>query len=126
MRERQRIRVGDGEKCPCRAKSGEVPAGGVVKLQLRGAAMADHLEIAPQDAKRVAGADGFHAGLFRSEPPGQVRRGVPTSQAVSDLPVGEHAAQEPIAVPLERLRDAVDFSGINAQADDVHGGTLLH
>ena len=126
MRERQRIRVGDGEKCPCGAKPGEVPARGVVKLQLRGAAMADHLEIAPQDAKRVAGADGFHAGLFRREPPGQVRRGVPTSQAVGDLPVGEHAAQEPIAVPLERLRDAVDFSGINAQADDVHGGTLLH
>ena len=69
MRERQRIRVGDGEKCPCRAESGEVLAGGVVKLQLRGAAMADHLEIAPQDAKRVAGAEAFMPASFAVEPP---------------------------------------------------------
>ena len=94
-------------------------AGAAVQLQLRRTAAADHLDVAPEHALRVAGAERFHRRFFRGEPPGEMDGRHAAAHAVRDFALGEDAAEKPVAVALDRVGDAADVGGVEAETDDV-------
>lgn len=96
------------------------PAGGAaVKLETRWPAGPNDLDVPPQDVLRMPRAERLHARFFRREPTREVNGCRPAACAVRDFRVGENAADEPIAVTLDRCGDAVDFRSINTQTNDV-------
>ena len=63
----------------------------------------EHLDVLPEHAARVPGSERLHRRLFRREASGQVRHGIAAPRTIGNLAVGEDAAQESVAVALERL-----------------------
>ena len=98
---------------------GKSPRGAAVQLQLRGSAAANHLDVAPQHTLRVAGAERFHGRLLRGEAAGEVNGRHASARAVGDLTLGEDAAREPLAVPRDRVGDAMDVGRVEAEPYDV-------
>src|SRR5438552_19083129 len=115
--------MGDRQERGAAADCGESPRRAAVKLQLRRTTAPDNLEIAPQHALRVAGAERFHAGFLGGEPACKMNGGHAAARAIRDFAVGEYAAQKPISVPLDDVRNAVDVGWREADADD--GGHYL-
>ena len=62
----------------------------------------------------------FIAASLAANRRGQARDGIAVPRTIGNLAVGEHAAQEPLAVPLEHLAHARDVGGIEAETDDSH------
>ena len=119
LRHRQRVGVRDGQQRGTAAHCREPPGGAAVQLQLRRPAAADHFHVAPEDALRMTGAEGFHRRLFRSEAAREMNRRLPAPHAVRDFPFRENALQKPRPVSVDGADDAGDFGEVDAQADDV-------
>lgn len=101
----------------------EAPRGAAVQLQLRWpAGTTDDLDVAPEDALRVAGAEGFHRGFFRGEAAGKVNRRVASPHAIRDFAFGEDAVCEALAVPFDGGGDSWNVGGVESEADDGEAG----
>ena len=87
--------------------------------ELRGTAPAHDLDVAPQHALRVSGAERFHRCFLGGESAGKMNRGNAPTPAVSDLALGENAVNESIAVALDGLRNAIDVGRVDSQPDDI-------
>jgi hypothetical protein len=119
LREGQFVGMRDGEQCRTASHRGKPARGSAVQLQLRGAAAAHDFDITPQDSLGVAGAERLHRGFLRGKPPREMNGGHPPAHGVVDLAVGEDAAQEALAVALDRIGDTVDVGRVDPEADDV-------
>ena len=115
----QVVRVSDGQERSPAPHLGEPACGAAMKLQLRRSAASHYLDVAPQDAARVAGAERLHGRFLCGEPPGKMNGWNAAPRAVFDLGVCEDAVKEPLAVPLDRVRDTVDIRGVEPEPDDV-------
>ena len=102
LRHRERVGVRDGQQRRTAAHRARAPRGAAVQPQLRRPAAAERPRVAPEHAARMAGAERLHRRFLRREAPGEVRHRVAPPRAIGDLAVGEDAAQEPVAVALER------------------------
>ena len=110
--------MGDREERRLGAKHREATGGAAVKLQLRRPSAPHHLDIAPEDLLGVTGAERLHRRFLCGETPGKMDRGRTTALAVGNFPVGENAAEKPIAVPFDCCRDARDVGRIETKAND--------
>src|SRR5579862_4143015 len=90
-----------------------------MQLQLRRTAVPDDLDVAPENARRMACAERLHRRFLRGEPAGKMNRRDPPARAVGDLAVREDASQETVPVPFNRLGNPGDVGGVEAEADDV-------
>ena len=99
----------------------EAPRGAAVQLQLRGTpGPADDLDVAPEHALRVPGAERFHRGFLRSKAAGKMNRGVAPPHAVRDFTFGEDAVCESLAVALDGGGDSWDVGGVEPESDNGH------
>src|SRR5258707_786040 len=78
------------------------------------------LDVLPEHAPRVTGAERLHGGLLGGEPGGQAGDGVAVAGTIGNLTVGEHAVQKTIAIPAEHLAHARDVRRVEAQPQDAH------
>ncbi len=78
----------------------------------------DHPHVAPEDAAMKPGAERLGAGLLGGEALGVGGGAHPPPLRFPPLDVGEDAADEALAVALERLLDAPDVDQVAADADD--------
>ena len=101
------------------ADRGETPGGAAVKLQLRRAAAADDLDVAPQHPCVWPVPSAFIAASLAAKRPAKWMAGHAPAHAVGDFAVGEDAPQEPVAVALDGVGDAGDVGGVESEADDV-------
>ena len=108
----------DREKRRYAADRLEAALGAAMKPQLGRTTVTHHLDIAPQHALRMSGAEGFHRRFLRREPPGEMNRGDAPSRAVRDLTVCEDTLEKPLAVARDRVRDAVDVGRVEPEPDD--------
>jgi hypothetical protein len=121
LSEGERIGVRDGQLRRLAADPVEAPGRTALQLQLRRpAGPADDLDVTPQHALRVAGAERLHRRFLGREPAGKMDRRMAAAHAVRDFAVGEDAPSESIAVALERRGDARNLRGIESQTDDGH------
>ena len=120
LRERQSFGVGNGEQRAICFQSRESSRGAAVKLQLRGRPWrTDDLDIAPMHTLSVSCAERLHGRFFCREPSSEMRCRIAPPRGVSDFAVGKDAAQEPITVARDGRFDAIDFGGIEADADNI-------
>ena len=91
--------------------------------ELRRAAAPDDLDVAPEHSVRMAGAERFHRRFFRGKAAGKVNRRHLATRAVRHFAVGEHALQEPLAVSLDRVGDAIDIRGVQTESENVRHAT---
>ena len=110
MRNREERRAGSDRR--------EATAGATMKLELRRTSAADDFHVAPEHLLSMTGSECFHRRLFGSEAAGKVDRRIPPALAIRDLPVGEDAAQESLAVSFDCRGDAGDIGSIEAKAND--------
>ena len=89
-----------------------------MKLQLRGTSAAHDFNVAPEDLLGMTRSKRLHRRLFGSEAAGIVNRWSPPALAIRDLPVGEDAAQESLAVSFDCRGDARYIGSIEAKAND--------
>src|SRR5579872_1518085 len=101
------------------ADCGKTPPRAAVQLELRRPAMPDDLDVAPEDAVRMAGAQRLHRGFLGGEAAGKMDRRHTAPRAVGNLTVREDPAEKSVAVPLDRVGDAVNVGGVETDADDV-------
>lgn len=121
MSEGERIGVSDRELRGLTADLREAPRGAAVQPELRRTAgLADDLDVAPEYALRVAGAERLHRGFLRREAAGEMDRGVPASHAVRDFTGGEDPVGKPFAVALDRGGDAGNLSGVESESNNGH------
>ena len=109
----------DRQQRALRAERRKPPGRAAVELELRRTAAAHDLDVPPQHLLRVSRAERLHAGFLGREPSGKVDRGHAAAIAIGNFPVGEDAAQKPLAVALDRGGDAIDFRGVKTEPDDV-------
>jgi len=69
--------------------------------------------------RRLPCAKRLHRCFLPGEPAGEMHSGVAPPHAVSDLPLGEYALQEALAVALDRTCDTRDLRGIDTQPHNV-------
>src|SRR6185295_19081799 len=97
-----------------------------MELQLRGAAVPDDFDVAPQHLLGVTGAERLHGRFLRGKPAGEVNGRLAPRRAVRDFAVGENTARKPVAIAIERPRDTIDFRDVDAETDDVgHGPEMI-
>lgn len=101
------------------ANRGKSPRRPTMEAQSRRTAVANDLDVAPEDLLRVAGTERFHPRFLCCKPPGKVNRGLASTPAVRNFAIGEHPPQEPLAIPLNGGGDARDFGRVKSQANDV-------
>ena len=89
LRHGERLGMRDGERANGGPSCASARRGAAVQPQLRRTAGANDLDVLPEHAARVPGAERLHRGLFRREPAGQVRHGVSVPRTIGDLSVGE-------------------------------------
>lgn len=89
-----------------------------MKLQLRGTSAAHHFNIAPEYLLGMTRSERLHRCLLGSEAAGKMDRRIASALAVRDLPLGEDALQEPLAVSFDCRGDARDIGSIEAKAND--------
>jgi len=119
LREGKIVRVGDGQERRSRAEFGKPSSGAAVKLQVRRAAVPHNLDVAPEDAPGVAGAERFHGRFFRGKASGEMNGRHAPPHGVGDFAVREHALQKPNPVSRDGGGDAVDIRCVQAEPDDV-------
>ena len=119
LRESEGDGVSDGEQRGLGAHRGKSPGGAPVEPQLRRAASADDLEIAPQNFLGMAGPKRLHAGLFCRKSPRKMNGGRAAPAAVGDFGLGEKAADKAFAVSFDQRSDAWNLGGGEAWANDV-------
>ena len=121
LSERERVGVSDREFRRAAADFREAPGRAAVQLQLRRTArLADHFDVAPQDALRMPGAERFHRRLFRGEPAGKVNGGLAPARAVRDFTVGKNPLRKSIAVAVDRGGNTRNFGRVEPKPDDGH------
>lgn len=120
MCEGKRVGMGDGQQRRAPAHDGQPACCAAVQPQLRGATVANNLNVSPQNALRVARAERLHRGFLGREAAGEVDRRILAAQAVRDLAVGEETMGKPITVAFDGVGDAADVGGIEPESDDVH------
>jgi len=89
-----------------------------MKLQLRRTSAPHDFNVAPEHLLGMTRSERFHRRLFGSEAAGKMDRRIAPALAVRDLPVGEDAAQESLAVSFDCRGDARDIGSIEAKAND--------
>ena len=117
---RKGIGMRDGQLRRMAADCLESARGAAVQLQLRGAAASHDLDVAPQHASRVAGAECLHRGFLRCKASGEMNRRVAAAHAVRHFGLGENAVRKTLAVPLDGGGDARDVRCVEPDSDDVH------
>ena len=110
--------MGDGEERRFRAESREATGGAAVKLQLRRPSSAHNLDVTPKYLLSVTGSERFHRRFLCGEAPGKMDRWGASTLAVRDLPVGEDAMEEALAVSFDCRCDSRDISRIETKAND--------
>ena len=120
LRQRERVGMRDGDERGSAAHGGEPARGAPVQPQLRWTAVSHDLDVAPQDAVRVAGSQGLHGGFLGRESAGKVRRRHAAPHAVGHFALGEDTMGESLAVALDGGGDTGDVGGVKPESDDVH------
>jgi len=118
--QRESVGMRDGQLRRVAANRLEPSSSAAMQLQLRRSAMADHLDVAPQHALRVARAERLHRCLFSGKASGEVNGGVVTAHAVGNFGLGKNAMCKTVAIPLDRGRYAGDVRRVEPDSDDVH------
>lgn len=118
FRQRERVGMRDGQERSGAPKRSESIRRAAVKPQLRGTAAPDDLDVAPQHAKRMTGAERLHGRFLRRETSGEMNGRNAAAQAVRHFAFGEHTMEKPIAVAFDRLGDAIDIGDVEAEPDD--------
>ena len=113
LRECERIGVLDGQEGRRGADRAKATGGATVQLKLRGAAVADHLDVAPQHTLGMARAERLHRRFLGGEATGEVGHRIPATRTIGDLPFGEYALEKSLAVLIERARDAREVGHVN-------------
>ena len=90
-----------------------------MQRELRGAAVSNDLDVTPQHALRMAGAERLHRGLLRREAAREMNGRVAAARAVRDLAFSEDSLQKAVTVSLDRVGDTGDVGGVETKADDV-------
>jgi hypothetical protein len=116
---RQVFRMCDRQQRRAPSDGGETSAGAGVESQARWTAVTNDLDVAPQDAIRVASAERLHRGFLRGKPAREMDRRKAASLAIVDFPRRKNAADKTIAIPLDGRGDAVDVGRIDPKSDDV-------
>lgn len=88
--------------------------------QLRRPGQAEHFNVLPEDAARMSSAERLHRRLLRGEPTGKMGDRVSAARTIGNLPLGEDAPQETVAVTLEGRTDAGNISRVESKPEDVH------
>ena len=101
------------------ANLGEPAGRAAVKMQLRRAAFAYHLDVPPQDLLGMSGAERLHRRFLCGEAPGKMDFRVTSPLAVGDLTLCKHALQETIAEALDGVRDPRDVGRVDAKPENV-------
>ena len=91
-----------------------------MEQQLGRATSTKDLDITPEHAARVPGAECLHGCFLSRKARSKRRSGVVPAQAVRDLVLSEHTEQEPIAEALDRSGDTRNLSSINARPYNFH------
>lgn len=117
--EREGVGMRNRQERGRRVHGGETPGGAAVEQQRRRTAVADHLDIPPEDPLRVACPERLHRGLLGGEATRKVDGRDSPTRAVGDLSVREDPAQKPIAEPLHGTDDARNVGGVYSETDDV-------
>src|SRR5260221_3553911 len=112
--------MGEGQQRSARLHGVEAPERPARQPELRGTAVPEHLDVLPEHAPRVTGAERLHGGFLGGEPGGQARDWVAVARTIRNLAVREHAAQKAVAVPLEHVAYARDVRRVEAQPQDAH------
>jgi hypothetical protein len=94
-----------------------------VKLQAGWTAASHDLDVLPQDALRLTGAERFHRGLLRGEAPREMWSRIPALGTIGNLTGSEHAVQESVAIAFEDVGDTGNVGGVETYAEDVHDRT---
>lgn len=115
--------MGDRHVRPAHVHRIGAPLCAAVELKARRAAAAHDLDVPPEHAVRMAGAERFHGRFLRGETAGKVRHGVTAAGTIRNFAVGEDTTQKTVAVAREDLRDARNVGGVEPDADDVHAWT---
>jgi hypothetical protein len=119
LRERQGVGMCNGQQRRLGTQGGESAGCAPMKPQLRGTALPDHFDAAPQHLLCVTGPKRLHGRLFRGKAACEMNRGVVSAHAVGDFALGEYTLQEPIAEALDGCGNTGDIGRIEAQTDDV-------
>ena len=117
---REGIGMRDGQLRRMAADCFEPARGAAVQLQLRRAAASHHLDVAPQHASRVTGAECLHRRLFRGKASGEMNGRVVAAHAVRHFGLGKNAIRKTLAVPLDGGGNARDVRCVEPDSDDVH------
>jgi hypothetical protein len=110
----------DGQERRSAAHGVEPPGGAPVQPQLRRTPPTHDLDVAPEDALRVARAEGFHGRFLGCEAAGKVDRRLTTPHAVRHLALREDTMGETLAVTRDRGEDTRDVSRVQTESNDVH------
>ena len=86
----------------------------------RSAWLAHDLDVPPEDALRVTGAEGLHGRLLRREAAREMNCRIVAPPAVRHFGLGEDAMREAFAVSLDGRGNARDVDGVEPETDDVH------
>lgn len=120
LRERQTVGVCDGHERSAYQHTVGSPCRTTVKLQARRSTTANHLDVFPEDAARVAGAECFHGRFLRGEATRQMRGRVPPLGTIGNLAVGKHTLQEAFAVTVENRGHPWNVGGVETNTENVH------
>ena len=120
LRQRESFRVRDGQQRRLHSHALGTRGRAAVQPQLRRPRHTYYLDVLPEHTARVTGAERLHTSFLGREAAGEVRDGVAPPLTIGNLAVGEDAAQETIAVALQRLRDARDVRRVEPDSNDVH------
>ena len=110
----------DGEQRSHRAQRFEAAKRPARQPQLRRTSPAEHLDISPQHATRMARSERLHRGFFRGEPSGKARNRIALARTIGNLLVGEDAPEKAFTMTREDLANARDVGGVETEADDAH------
>ena len=117
---RQRVGVRDRQKRSSNLHGVRAPGCTAVKLQPWWTTAAHDLDVLPQDAARVAGAERLHRRFFRSKSTGQMRSGISPPSTIGNLAGSKHALQEALSEALHYLGEAGNIGGVETDAENVH------
>ncbi len=119
LREGERVGMRDRDERRVAADGREPAAGAAMQVKLRRAAAAHDLDVAPEDALRVAGAERLHRRFLGGEAAGKVDFGLAAPLAVRHFGLGEDTMDETITVTFDGCGDAWNVGRVDSQSDDI-------